>query len=255
MFSFRFARWLCVLPVIAAIPAFCTVISQTYSDRTTWQSATGGVTTVTFEGIAPYDSSTAYNNSTGLVISGTRFTGIQDLLGNFYLSVVNPGPNTFWYNFNGTSALAGPWTQNATFTPSIHIVLPAPATSFGVDLGTLNPNGSSFTIALDTTAMPNIVTAAQRKFTFYGVTSTTPFTVVDLSLPGAPVNASALIDNVSYGTALSVSQDPGQTPELGTFLLIGSGLVGMALMRRRLFKNCGRRFGFRLPSLAASSAP
>jgi threonine dehydrogenase-like Zn-dependent dehydrogenase len=64
-----------------------------------------------------------------------------------------------------------------------------------------------------------------------GVTSDTPIASLDLTLQGSTFNGDsvALVDNFQFGNA---AQDMSQAPEAATFLLIGSGLIGIAILKK-----------------------
>ena len=114
--------------------------------------------------------------------------------------------------------------------PYIQIVLPAGVTAFGLDLFTVSPNSESFQITVAGTNY-TVPTDARPTEQFWGVTSDTAISTINLTLLGTAYNGStyALLDNFSFGTA-----DLSQAPEAGTFLLIGSGLIGIAGLRKLL---------------------
>lgn len=57
---------------------------------------------------------------------------------------------------------------------------------------------------------------------------------MQLTLQGTTFNSgsNALLDNFSFGTA--GGQQVETAPEAGTYLLIGSGLIGLVALRKRL---------------------
>jgi hypothetical protein len=69
--------------------------------------------------------------------------------------------------------------------------------------------------------------------TFFGITSDTPITSIAFSLGPESSGTTPYIDNFSYAGTLSQG-DTSDSPELCTFLLIASGLIGMALIGRRV---------------------
>jgi hypothetical protein len=124
---------------------------------------------------------------------------------------------------------------NSAPTPTIRILLPSSVTAFGFYLFSANPNALTFTIA----TLSNTFTVATHPTptpAFFGATSDTPFNMIDVTLAGAPGGAYELLDNFRFGTT---QVDP--TPEAATFLLIGSGLVGMMAFRKRIMRQPGRR--------------
>jgi hypothetical protein len=87
-------------------------------------------------------------------------------------------------------------------------------------------NLSGLTYTVSTLSTPfTVPVASSMPPTFFGVTSDTPFTTVDLQVPAG--TGYAVFDNFQWGTA------EVQTPEAGTFLLIGTGLMGFAVFRRK----------------------
>jgi hypothetical protein len=210
-------RFLMVLSIVAltltVAPAYATTITQ-YNSLASWQAVSSGVQLINFE-------DGCLMNCPGVSFSGLSGTiGIQDT--SMYS----------WMNF-GTikAAFINP---NSTSTPSIRIVLAAPITAFGLNLFSANPNGLGFTINLLSTpfvlATTNGSPNGTQNSTFFGVTSDTPFSTIDVSL-SPQAGAYELIDNFRFGTA------DAQTPEAATFLLIGSGLVGMMALRKRIMKH------------------
>lgn len=223
---------------VAAIPAHAALLVS-YTDPTVWAAATGGIISIGFEGLATANSFKTYNTSTGLVISGTGVcqqsdTNCVQFIGNlsssgYDLQVVNPGSTSTYYDFGSRAGLKGPNnTVVAGYVPKVHVNLPANTSAFAVDLMTLNPNGLTFQIILgDMTfyvATGNIPTR-----TFFGITSDGSITSVDFVVGGSG-GSSGLMDNFRYGAAAA---DPTpQTPEVSTMLLIGSGLLGLGMLRK-----------------------
>jgi hypothetical protein len=225
MFRIRTARLSCALLALSVGPGFATVV--TYSDITAWQAATAaGFSTITF------DNFTNQQFTTGLSIGGTFFSSSGQLWSDFQ----NPGPsNTF--NFGSGTVLE---SLGGNFT----ITLPASFTSVGFDIMTSHPNGATasginFLATLNGTSTVYTSTATLQWVypnptrAFLGFTSDSPITQLILGLPSSASGVDPLIDNFSFGTAASA---PAQTPEACTLLLIGAGLVGMRLFRRRLRK-------------------
>lgn len=198
-------------------PAYSTTIT-TYSDQATWLAATAGVTTDNFEGLAPAGSYSIYpggitqNQVTFIGISGQ--TGVGDTSAGFFGSFANFG------------------TVDAGFvsgSSSIHITLQTPVTAFGVNLFT-SQQGLTDTITNPTNA--SVPTFTAPTLAFFGLTSDTPFSTVDIQTPTVSYNY-AFFDNFQFGAAQPQS-DPGEVPEAGTSLLIGTGLLGLAVFRHRL---------------------
>jgi hypothetical protein len=120
--------------------------------------------------------------------------------------------------------------NNGSSLPYIHVVLPAGVTAFGMDLFTVSPSALSFTVTVAGTPY-TVPTNARPSEAFWGVTSDTPIASLDLTLQGSTFNGDsvALVDNFQFGNA---AQDMSQAPEAATFLLIGSGLIGIAILKK-----------------------
>jgi len=206
--NFRFLIVLSIVSLTLTVaPAYATSI-LTYTDLASWQAAASGVQLLDFE-------NGCLTNCLGVSFSGLGI-GVIDTTG------------ISWMDF-GTHKAAYINTNSAP-TPTIHIVLPAPVTAFGLYLFSANPNALTFTITtLSTTFNP--ATNSTPTPAFFGATSNTPFIAVDVTLAGAPGGAYELIDNFRFGTS-----QIDQTPEAATFLLIGSGLVGMMALRKRIMR-------------------
>ncbi|HLJ49263.1 MAG TPA: PEP-CTERM sorting domain-containing protein [Bryobacteraceae bacterium] len=246
MFRSNCVRWCCLVLLAASLSAFGAVITET--DPTSWLNATTNSQTIDFNGLASLGATQNYGSNSGLTLDGVTFTG---MLGSSSYQLYVVDPLTSWpdFQFSGiagiNSVLEGPVENrqsDASFLPYIHVVLPTPVTAFAVELMTKGPDGLSYSISLDgSPVFPNVATSPRPDQTFFGITSDTPFTTIDFMLPNAPLSGDAqmLLGSFSFGTAatspLTSGEDPPpDVPEAGTSLLIGSGLVGMALLRRRL---------------------
>jgi hypothetical protein len=229
MLCLRSARLSCAFLGLSIAPAFATVV--TFSDITAWQNATApGFTTITFEGLAPggYASFT-----TGLVIGdGTKFDS-WPTSGSLNVYNQTPGPSSY-FNFGSGAVLAGPTCCVGSY---INITLPRPVTSASFDIMTVGGNGISFIATLNNLVSTNYTSAPTLPWSstnppraFFGFTTTadTPITNIYLSLPPSASGIYPILDNFRYGDT------PNDTPEACTLLLIGSGLIGMSVFRRRL---------------------
>jgi hypothetical protein len=216
---------------LAVVPAYSTTIT-TYSSLATWQAATSaGYQTVTFEGLTPANTATDYWSATGVTSDGVEFIGYNSA-GSSDVQVVDTSGEFTWFNWGTGDALLegldrpGPGSP----LPYIDIVLPANVTSLGLDLFSTSPQALSYTISVAGTQY-TVPTFAQPTLAFWGITSDTPITSVQLTLAGTTYNSSseALLDNFSFGAS-----DLTAAPEAGTYLLIGSGLIGFVVLRKRL---------------------
>jgi hypothetical protein len=199
---------------VMVTPAYSTTITS-YSSSATWLAATNGVTTDTFEGLAPSGSYAMYPS--GIFQNGVEFIGISGSTG---VADTSSGPFS-WANYGTNDA------GFVTGTTGVTITLPGPVTAFGINLFA-SPAGTTYTVSTLSTPF-TVPTATTAPPTFFGVTSDTPFSTVSLSIPSGTTYA--FFDNFSFGTAQA--GQTGQVPEAGTFFLIGTGLVGFAVFRNK----------------------
>ena len=217
--------------LLAAYPARSATIT-TYSDPSAWAAAAAAQQTITFEGLTTPNGATSYQGATGLTTGGVEFIGFTST-GSSWIEVVDTNFSSF-YNFGSNDALLQSMDRpNAGAPlPYIQIVLPAGVTAFGVDLFTVSPTALSYqvTVAGTNYTVPTDPLPTEQ---FFGVTSDTAIATINLTVLGTTFNGStsALLDNFTFGTA-----DLSQAPEGGTFLLIGSGLIGIAALKRRFRK-------------------
>jgi hypothetical protein len=197
---------------VMATPAFAATIT-TYTDSPTWLAATSGVTTDNFESLGTAGTYKLYPG--GIFQNGVEFIGISGQTGVFDTTMAS------YYNFG---------TGFAGFvfgTTGVTITLPAPATAFSINLFT-NPAALTYTLSVLSTPF-TVPTFATPTPAFFGATSDTPFSTVTLGVPAG--STYAFFDNFQWGTAQTGGGS--EVPEAGTFLLIGTGLVGFAVFRHR----------------------
>jgi hypothetical protein len=216
---------------LALAPAYSTSIT-TYNNPATWQAATSaGYQTVTFAGLTPANTSTPYNSPSGVAASGVDFIGYNSS-GVSDVQVVDTSGVFTWYNWGTGDALIQNLDRpnSSSPLPYINIVLPANITSLGLDLWTTSPQALSYTITV-AGVQYTVPTFSQPTLAFWGITSDTPITSIQVTLQGTTFNGSSneLLDNFSFGVS-----DLTAAPEAGTYLLIGSGLIGFVLLRKRL---------------------
>jgi hypothetical protein len=211
-------------------PGYSTTIT-TYSSLTTWQAATtAGYQTVTFTGLTPAGTSTTYSSSTGVTSDGVNFIGYNSS-GLSDVQVVDTSANQYYDWGTGDALIQSLSRPNAgSPLPYVNIVLPANITSLGLNLFTASPAALSFTITVAGNQY-TVPTFSQPTLAFWGITSTTAISSIQLTLAGTTYNGGSeeLLDNFSFG-----ADDMTVAPEAGTYLLIGSGLIGFVMLRKRL---------------------
>jgi hypothetical protein len=216
---------------LAFVPAQSTTIT-TYNSSTTWQAATSaGYQTLTFAGYTTSNAATDYYSSTGVTDAGVEFIGYSSS-GSSDIQVIDTSGEFTWYNWGTGQALIQSLNRpnSSSPLPYIDIVLPANVTSLGMDLYTANNQAMSYTITVAGNQY-TVPTFAQPTLAFWGITSSTPITSLQLTLAGTTYNESseALLADFVFGAS-----DMSAAPEAGTYLLIGSGLIGFVVLRKRL---------------------
>ena len=221
--------------MLALVPAYATTIT-TYSSLASWQAATTpGYQTVTFEGLTPPDTQTNYYSATGVTEDGVNFIGYSTT-GSSDIQVVDTSAFS-WYDWGTGDALLQNLARpnSGAPLPYVDIVLPANVTSLGLDLFTTSPQALNYTITVDGNQY-TVPTFSQPTLAFWGITSDTPISSIQLTLQGTTWNGGSneLLDNFSFGAS-----DLTAAPEAGTYLLIGTGLIGFVMLRKRLSSGKG----------------
>ncbi len=215
---------------LALVPAYATTIT-TYGDPTSWAAATTpGYQTVTFTGLAPSGGVTDYYGATGVTNSGVEFIGYSST-GVSNGQVIDTSAFS-WYNDGSGDALLETMSPSTTYAPLpyINIVLPANITALGVDLWTASSPAMSYsiTVAGNQYTVPTLSGSTEA---FWGITSDTAISSLQLDVPASTSSSGTqgLLDNFSFGAS-----DVSAAPEAGTYLLIGSGLIGLVVLRKRM---------------------
>jgi|ERR1700678_3870292 hypothetical protein len=215
---------------LTLVPAYATTIT-TYSTLSSWAAATAaGYQTVTFTGLTPAGTATNYYSATGVTSDGVEFIGYNSY-GSSDIQVVDSSANMYYNDGTGDALIesASPATNGAAL-PYISIVLPSNITALGLDLWTASSAGMSFSITVGGNQY-TVPTLTGNTEVFWGITSSSPISSLKLTVPASTYNSGtdALADNFSFGAS-----DMAAAPEAGTYLLIGSGLIGFVMLRKRL---------------------
>ena len=215
---------------LALEPAYSNTIT-TYSTAASWEAATtAGYQTVTFEGLTPPGTVTDYYSASGVTNSGVEFIGYSSG-GASDVQVIDTTISSYYNDGSGDALLQTMNRPNSSSPlPYINIVLPANVTSLSLDLWTASSAGMTYSITVAGNTY-NVPTVGGNTETFWGITSTSPITSLQLDVPSSTYNGGtdAFLDNFSFG-----ADDMSAAPEAATYLLIGSGLIGLVILGKRL---------------------
>jgi len=242
----RKSRGLILLALVALAwnitPAYSAILT-TYTDQASFNAATTGDQTDDFETLTPGTPITYYNSAAGVTQNGNgvQFIGYNSS-GSPYLQAIDTTYAAWaaYYDFGTGVALAQLMDRpnSGSPLPYIQVVFSTPVTAFGSNLFTAGPGGLNFAITVLGTQYTVATNSLPNAPTFWGVTSDTPISTVNFTLQGSVYNGGTheFIDNFEFGTAQATGgvSDPSDTPEAATFLLIGSGLLGLAIFGKRM---------------------
>ena len=213
-FAFAALTFIC-----STAPASATVTE--FTSMAAFNAAVSGETTYNFEGIAPAGG---YINvpSGGITVGGVTFS--DNYPGNNAYVI---DANAFYANY-GASFFSGQSNEGGD-TAYVNATLLSGVTAIGFSYGSYLDPSLPFTVTLSTGDIFNLLLPTTRGIDtdFVGFTSDTPITSVLFTLPGRVLAMD--ITQFEVGSAAPV-------PEPSTFLLIGAGLGGLALLKRRTRK-------------------
>jgi hypothetical protein len=222
-----------VLVLLAAVPAFSTV--TTFNDRATWESALLGRQDVDFNAFNPnpwIQPSLTVGNTPDTVY----FTPISGYLSAFMSA---------WDSACAGNCLRN-YTDTATATRGISAVFAqATISALAFNLFTADNAGQQVTVriyegASVTPTYSEVVSTngMNTPAAFFGFTSDATIAKIEFVTSNtAGVNGQVVIDNFSWGEAISAPPNPGgggaETPESATLGYVGAGIIALALSARR----------------------
>lgn len=194
-----------------------------YTSESAWAAAvSGSPTTINFEGIAPNNSYVGIGSGPGASITrgGVKFAIGPAGTDSFFFLI---GDNySYGYSMSVISIQTG---GNRVPPMDLLITLPSAVTALGFDFD--GGRVGTATVTLSDGSVQEVAVPAAIDLTFFGVTAPGGITTVDITLPGTPGQILDLAD-FSYGT-----EGTSVTPEPASFLLLGSGLAGLAGLIKR----------------------
>jgi hypothetical protein len=180
-----------------------------YTSQAAYNAATTGNTTVNFNGIAPANSFVMKPVPPGVTVNSINFT-IDTTKSNGMLFVVDAG---FSNNFFGATVLD---SQFSTATnDNILITLPTAVTAAAFNFGSSAGLNVNFLFSNGATTT---VTTTAEKIQFLGVTSSTPFTTIELS-QAETGTAGLALQNFTEGIA---------APEPSSLSMLAIGVLAAA---------------------------
>jgi hypothetical protein len=219
--------------VIASAPIEAALV--TFTNRTAFEAATKGLTTVSFEGIVPTDSAESFPNPAGLTTAnglsfrtsgtGSFGTGFVTVYGADLAAEQSPVLNT------GTGAILAWAPPGQPGTAFLDVFLPAGKTAFATNVWAQQPFVTTVRAIVNSgeaTENFDIATWSRPTHSFFGVISdSNMILLVRFATPAGQVGL--IIDDVGVGTA-NGGMNP--IPEPGTMILLFTGLAGAAVFRR-----------------------
>ncbi len=183
-----------------------------FDDRATFEAASAALSTEDFNSFGA-----DVNLAGSLVVDLGAFTVTGPASGIARIDADGVGSNSV----NGTGYIRGIGAADTNIT----FLFDSAITAFGVDLFGINNAQERTRVFVDGDPF-NLPVVASPLASFFGLTSTTAFTSVSFSLL---VGEDAGLDNVSFGSAVSVVPVPAALPLFGT----GLALMGFFGWRKK----------------------
>lgn len=216
------------LAVVAALAVATPGAAAVFADRPSFLDATSALTTIDFNNTAPAYGVTDF---AGLYkINGASFSHYK----LFSISPEYARQHTSLAVANGYGSDFLEWEGDTPYTLSI--TLPSAVTAVGLDFADIYGGVATFSIGVGaSTYQPS---SALNATSFFGVTTTTPFTMVTVYAPTS-ANLHAIyptLDNFSFGAGVPAPAPapttiPTTVPEPAAAALVLIALAGLGLGR------------------------
>jgi hypothetical protein len=223
-----------LLAAIAAVPIWATQLGATYSSASAMMTANSDQSFTNID-FSPFQGTSADSFTTGLaVFSGTNALSVE----------ANPGGS--WP--------AGSILRRANGNPGqpISITLDPSVRAFGASFGVVSvfPGVASLTVSYfsDQNYSYTLDIAGLGAPVYLGFVTNSAIT--NLTITPAFPQLFVALNNASYGVA---NLEVAETPEVGTLVLIGSGLLTVRFLHRRKMK-AARKSALRPETKAAPAA-
>jgi hypothetical protein len=214
--------------VLLAVPASAEFTTYSGADAFSWFTQSTYFTVQTFDALA---SPVTYGGAGGANLGGVHFDGYTGQVSwtNAWLYVQNEGVLGTGYNYGGVGNVL--MSSSTAGVAGFRILLPNPVTFFGVEI--MGPYaGRSVTVAAGTQTangvfnplVGTVTTLSNRNRNFFGFSSATPFTTIDITGAATGNIGNLVIDDMVYGN----------TPEPQPAICVLAGLGAMLLARRRV---------------------
>jgi hypothetical protein len=229
------ALFLTLVGALAAAPAHA---DTTYTTQSSFNAATTGDTTVTIGGLIA-DSAASLVYPPAITVGGVDFViDTSTSNGNLYEVGANYGAGH--YGADATLSSQG----STTGINNLVITLPTGETAVSILFNGFENLNSVFTTEPITITLSDgnswTVTnaAADGSYNFLGITSGTPITSIELTDPDVVGNTTLNVAQIQYGSSAVAA-----TPEPSSLFLLGTGLLGLAVVLSRKFSG-GRTLSF-----------
>lgn len=231
---------LLLVALVAAFSATASAQVTLYTTRSAFNAVTTSPSIITFEGIAPGGSATAYNDAVGVTLSGVQFVGTSSLgtAGELFIESASLDPARNWgTGDNLVGDRFGYYQTTGTPVGKITATLPSNTYAIGTDFMLAFTNGTRpaspvrFTVYVGSTGYDFDLISGADTTAFAGFVSTAPITSVEYRTMGINGLGSAYGALDNFTTATSAVPEPATTAAI-----LGAVVLGGTILRRRAMR-------------------